>query len=136
MNSQHTSASSSSLHSSGSAVLIEAHRRHRVTRTSEEPPAVWLAVHVEPEAKQREQAEKRVQQLRKDKANLENEVETQKATLDSVARLLDQVQALRDTCQQAQATIAGLSDKKKDQLTLPEFDDAAFEALQESLAKS
>ncbi|RAL22420.1 cupin [Lujinxingia litoralis] len=29
----------------GSAVFIEAHRRHRVVATSSEPPCVWLAVH-------------------------------------------------------------------------------------------
>lgn len=29
----------------GDAVFIEAHRRHRVVRTSSEPPCVWLAVH-------------------------------------------------------------------------------------------
>lgn len=31
----------------GDAVFIEAHRRHRVVRTSSEPPCVWLAVHGE-----------------------------------------------------------------------------------------
>lgn len=29
----------------GDAVFIEAHRRHRVARTSTQPPCVWLAVH-------------------------------------------------------------------------------------------
>ena len=87
------------------------------------------------EAKLRGQAETRVQQLRKDKANLENETESQKATLESVTKLLDQVEALRDSCQQAQATIARLSDKDEDQLTLPDFDEAAFEALKESLSE-
>ncbi|CAN5163892.1 hypothetical protein BH10PSE13_BH10PSE13_02350 [soil metagenome] len=31
----------------GDVVLIPAHVRHRVTWTSVEPPAVWLAVHLE-----------------------------------------------------------------------------------------
>lgn len=31
----------------GDALLIAAHVRHRVTWTSVEPPAVWLAVHLE-----------------------------------------------------------------------------------------
>lgn len=31
----------------GDALLIPAHVRHRVTWTSVEPPAVWLAVHLE-----------------------------------------------------------------------------------------
>ncbi|MFT3966130.1 MAG: cupin domain-containing protein [Sphingobium sp.] len=33
----------------GDALLIPAHVRHRVTRTSVEPPAIWLAVHLEGE---------------------------------------------------------------------------------------
>lgn len=31
----------------GDALFIEAHCRHRVTHTSEEPPCIWLAVHGE-----------------------------------------------------------------------------------------
>jgi cupin 2 domain-containing protein len=31
----------------GDAVFIEAHRRHRVVRTTSKPPCVWLAVHGE-----------------------------------------------------------------------------------------
>ena len=40
---------------------------------------------------------------------------------------------MRETCVQAEATIKSLSDKKKDQLTLPEFDEATFEELYQSL---
>lgn len=32
----------------GDATLIAAHVRHRVTWTSTEPPAIWLAVHLTP----------------------------------------------------------------------------------------
>ena len=46
------------------------------------------------------------------------------------------VEALREACQKAQSTIESLSDKKKDQLTLPDFDEAAFEALKETLAEN
>jgi predicted GIY-YIG superfamily endonuclease len=42
---------------------------------------------------------------------------------------------MRETCIQAEATIKSLSDKKKDQLVMPEFDETAFEALQETLAE-
>ena len=87
------------------------------------------------EAKLRTQAETRLQKMRKEKSKLEAEVETQKSTLESVTKLLEQVKAMRETCIQAQATIKGLSDKKKDQLKLPKFDEAAFEALETLLAE-
>ena len=82
------------------------------------------------EAKLRTQAESRLQKMRKEKSKLEAEVETQKSTLASVGKLLEQVKAMRETCIEAQATIKGLSDKKKDHLKLPKFDEAAFEALE------
>ncbi len=87
------------------------------------------------EAKLRTQAETRLQKMRKEKSKLETEVETQKSTLESVSKLLEQVKAMRETCIQAQATIKGLSDKKKDQLKQPKFDEAAFEALETLLDK-
>jgi cupin 2 domain-containing protein len=37
----------------GDYVFIPAHVRHRVEATSESPPAVWLAVHFEPQDGQR-----------------------------------------------------------------------------------
>jgi len=85
------------------------------------------------EARLRTQAETRLQKTRKDLTKLETELETQKSTLESVARLLDQVKAMRETCLQAQSTIQGLSKEKKDQLTLPEFDEPAFEELEKTL---
>jgi chromosome segregation ATPase len=87
------------------------------------------------EARLRGQAETRLQKMRKENSKLEAELETQKATLADVAKLLEQVKAMRETCVQAEATIKGLSDKKKDQITLPEFDEVAFEALQTALAE-
>jgi cupin 2 domain-containing protein len=39
--------------SAGDYVLIPAHARHRVDWTSENPPALWLAVHFEPGAEER-----------------------------------------------------------------------------------
>ena len=87
------------------------------------------------EAKLRTQAETRLQKMRKEKSTLEAELEAQKATLKSVAKLLDQVKAMRETCVQAKDTIKGLSDKKKDQLKLPEFDETAFEELEKALSE-
>lgn len=87
------------------------------------------------EAKLHAQAETRLQKMRKEKSTLEAELETQKATLKDVAKLLEQVKAMRETCVQAEATIKSLSDKKKDQLKIPAFDEVAFEALEKSLAK-
>ena len=40
---------------------------------------------------------------------------------------------MRETCLAAEETIKGLSDKKKDQLVMPDFDEAAFEALEQEL---
>ena len=68
--------------------------------------------------------------MRKEKSTLEAEVESQKSTLASVGKLLDQVKAMRETCIQAEATIKGLSDDKKDHIKLPVFDETAFEALE------
>ena len=87
------------------------------------------------EAKLRTQVETRLQKMRKEKSGLEVELESQKATLKDVAKLIDQVKAMRETCVEAEATIKSLSDKKKDHLKMPEFDEVAFEALQETLAE-
>jgi chromosome segregation ATPase len=87
------------------------------------------------EAKLRNQTETQLQKTRKEKSALEAKLEAQKATLKDVAKLIDQVKAMRETCIQAEATIKSLSDKKKDQLVMPEFDETAFEALQETLAE-
>lgn len=87
------------------------------------------------EARLRTQAETRLQKMRKEKSQLEAELETKKALLKSVAKLLEQVKAMRETCVQAEATIKGLSDKKKDQLKLPKFDETAFEELEKALSE-
>jgi colicin import membrane protein len=87
------------------------------------------------EAKLRTQTETRLQKMRKEKSTLEAELETQKATLEGVAKLLEQVKAMRETCLQAETTIKRLSDDEKDQLELPEFDEAAFETLEQALTE-
>jgi len=87
------------------------------------------------EAKLRGQAESRLQSMRKEKSRLEAELEAQKPALESAAILLEQIKAMHETCQQAESTIKKLSDKKKDQLKLPEFDVAAFDALEQALAE-
>lgn len=85
------------------------------------------------EAKQRGQVESRLVSMRKEKAKLEAELETSKTTLESATKLVEQLRAMHETCVKAEATIAGLSDKKKDQITVPELDAAALEALEQAL---
>jgi colicin import membrane protein len=87
------------------------------------------------EAKLRGQAESRLQSMRKEKAKLEAELETQKPALENAATLLEQIKAMHEACLQAESTIKTLSDKKKDQLKLPPFDEAAFAALEQALAE-
>ena len=81
------------------------------------------------EAKLRGQAESRLQTMRKEKSKLETTLDEQEAALESADKLLQQARAMHETCVQAEETIKGLSDKKKDQLKIPEFDEAEFEAL-------
>ncbi|MCP4333297.1 MAG: hypothetical protein GY785_11635 [Gammaproteobacteria bacterium] len=83
------------------------------------------------EAKLRGQSETRLQAMRKEKSKLEAQLETQKSTLESATELLEQAKTLHETCLQADETIKGLSDKKKDHITIPAFDAAAFEALEQ-----
>jgi myosin heavy subunit len=87
------------------------------------------------EAKLRTQAETRLQKMRKEKSTLEAEVESQKSTLASVAKLLEQVKAMRETCVEAEARIKSLSDNKKDHLKLPPFDETAFAELETLLGE-
>lgn len=87
------------------------------------------------EAKLRGQAESRLQSMRKEKTKLEAELEALKPALENAATLLEQIKVMHETCLQADNTIKKLSDKKKDQLELPEFDVAAFEALEQALAE-
>ncbi len=85
------------------------------------------------EAKLRAQAESRLQSMRKEKAKLEDELEANKSALEDAAKLAQQLRAMHETCVKAEATIAGLSDDKKDQITVPELDQAALESLEQAL---
>lgn len=87
------------------------------------------------EARLRGQAETRVQKMRKDIAKLEAQLEAQQENLKSASQLLEQARAMRETCLEAEATIKRLSDDKKDQLILPDFDEKAFEELEKALAE-
>ena len=51
------------------------------------------------------------------------------------SRLLEQVKAMHEACLQAESTIKKLSDKKKDQLKVPDLDQDALEALEKALTK-
>ncbi|MGD8347668.1 MAG: hypothetical protein PVI79_00460 [Gammaproteobacteria bacterium] len=86
------------------------------------------------ESKLRTQAESRLQKTRKQKADLEAEIESQKAIMKSAAELIAQIRKLHETCTAAGATIARLSDKKKDQIKVPEVDLEALESLEEALS--
>ncbi len=85
------------------------------------------------EARLRTQAESKIQSMRKDKSKLEVELETQKSTLENASKLVEQVRSLHETCVKAEATIASLSDKKKDQITVPDLDEAILETLQQAV---
>lgn len=85
------------------------------------------------EAKLRGQAETRLQSMRKEKSKLEADLETQKSTLENAVKLIEQIRSLHATCVKAAATIAELSDKKKDQVTVPDLDEASLEALEQAL---
>lgn len=81
------------------------------------------------EAKLRGQAESRLQAMRKEKSKLETTLQEQQESLENADKLLQQARTLHETCLQAEETIKGLSDKKKDQLKVPEFNEAEFETL-------
>ncbi len=85
------------------------------------------------ESKLRSQAEAKLQKERKQAAKLESEIETGKATMKEAAGLIEQLRKLHQTCVAAEATIAGLSDKKKDQLKVPEIDLQGLETLEKAL---
>ena len=85
------------------------------------------------EAKQRGQAETRLQSMRKEKSKLEAEIAGQKATLEQASALIDTLETLHQTCVKAQSTIADLSDKKKQQIEVPELDQDALEAFRKAL---
>ncbi len=87
------------------------------------------------EARLRGQAEKNLQSLRKEKSSLESELESHKPALEAAAKVVDQLRALHEICQQADTTIKDLSDKKKDQLKLPALDEEALEMLEQALKR-
>jgi len=86
------------------------------------------------ESKLRGQAESRLQKERKQSASLEAEIETRKTAMKEAAGLIEQVRKLHQVCVAAEATIAGLSDKKKDQIKVPEVDLEALETLEKALS--
>ena len=86
------------------------------------------------EAKGRSQAETKIQSMRKEKAKLEAELESRKAALEAASSLAEQLRAMHATCVEAESTIASLSDKKKDQIKVPDLDEASLEALEQALS--
>ena len=87
------------------------------------------------EAKLRGQAETRIQSMRKENSKLEADLASRDSALENAAPLLEQIKALHEICVQAESTIKKLSDKKKDQIEVPELNAEAIEALEQALAK-
>ncbi len=85
------------------------------------------------ETKQRAQAEKSVQGLRKDKAKLEAELESQRAALAAAGKLADRAEKLHASCVKASETIERLSDKKKDRVEVPALDESLLATVREAL---
>ncbi len=88
------------------------------------------------EAKLRAQAETRLQSMRKEKSKLEADLENRKSMLENAAKLVEQTRALHQICVTAEATISDLSKNKKDQITVPELDEAGLEALEQALEEN
>jgi len=86
------------------------------------------------ETRLRGQAESRLQSMRKEKTQLEADLEVSKETLKSAATLLEQAKALYQACLEAEAIIKKLGDKKTDPFKVPDFDQDALEAFEETLA--
>jgi colicin import membrane protein len=87
------------------------------------------------ETKLRNLAESKLQTTRKEKNKLEAELETQKPVLEETASLIEQIKSLHALCQKAESTIQKLSDKKKDQIEVPELDQKQLDTLEQSLPK-
>lgn len=87
------------------------------------------------EARLRNQAESKLQATRKDKNKLEAQLETQKPVLDETTSLIEQIKSLHALCQKAESTIAKLSNKKKDQIEVPELDQKQLDTLEQALPK-
>ena len=85
------------------------------------------------ESRLRGQAESKLQSMRKQNTSLEAELENLKPALEAAAGLAGQLRALHEICTAAQATIATLSDDKKDQIEVPELDLEALESLEKAL---
>ncbi len=87
------------------------------------------------ETRVRNQAESKLLATRKEKSKLEAQLETQKTVLDETASLIEQIKSLHALCQKAESTIEKLSDKKKDQIEVPELDQKQLETLEQALPK-
>lgn len=87
------------------------------------------------ESRARSRAESSLQSTRKQLTKLEAELEQQKTVLEPAARLVEQVKGLHHSCQQASATIQNLSDKKKDQIEVPELEQDAIDTIEQFLPK-
>lgn len=82
------------------------------------------------EAKLRTQTEAKLKTLRKEKSTLESELEQQKALLEKVAPLVDQIHELHGLCKDMNKKIKSLSEDKKDLFKIPKIDEELLASLQ------
>ena len=83
------------------------------------------------ESRLRTQAENKIQAMRKEQAKLEAELENGKSALEAAANLAEQLRTLHTLCTKAANTIASVSDKKKDQIAVPDLDEKNLEVLEQ-----
>jgi colicin import membrane protein len=87
------------------------------------------------ESKLRTQTENKLQSTRKQLAKIEAELEQGKATLEAALKLAPQIRELHQACSAAAEAIAKLSDKKKDQVEVPDLDLDALDVLEQAAAE-
>mgnify|MGYP006971711772 CR=1 FL=1 len=81
------------------------------------------------EAKLRTLAETQLKAVRKEKTELESELEKQKALVEQAATLVEKVRELHSVCNNQHTKIKSLSDDEKDLFEVPEIDEELLKAI-------
>lgn len=87
------------------------------------------------EAKIRTQTEAKLLKTRKEKAQLEAELATQKSFVEKATPLVPLVRELHGLCKQANKKIKSLSEDKKDLVKIPKLDEELLESLEKPEAE-
>ncbi len=82
------------------------------------------------ESKLRTQAETQLKTVRKEKADLEANLEKQKVLLENAATLVEKLKELHAVCNEQHTKIKSLSDDEKDLIEVPELDEDLIKSLQ------